>query len=137
MATVPKIGFGKAASTAAILLLGGYGDIFGGLADPTLPIEPWVQFICWLITIASLASVLGILGLITDSLLSSRFDFWRKRPAIPRRNHIILVGFGRVGQRVAALLHEFRQPMVAIAADPESVDPARPSRCWWAIRSQS
>jgi Trk K+ transport system NAD-binding subunit len=126
MATVPKIGFGKAASTAAILLLGGYGDIFGGLADPTLPIEPWVQFICWLITIASLASVLGILGLITDSLLSSRFDFWRKRPAIPKRNHIILVGFGRVGQRVAALLHEFRQPMVAIAADPESVDPTTP-----------
>ena len=126
LATVPNIGFGKAASTAAILLLGGYGDIFGGLADPSLPIKPWVQFVCWLITIASLASVLGILGLITDSLLSSRFDFLRKRPPIPRRNHIILVGFGRVGQRVAALLWEFRQPMVAITADPESVDSATP-----------
>jgi Trk K+ transport system NAD-binding subunit len=126
LATVPNMGFGKAASTAAILLLGGYGDIFGGLADPTLPIPPWVQFVCWLITIASLASVLGILGLITDSLLSSRFDFLRKRPPIPRKNHIILVGFGRVGQRVAALLQEFRQPVVAITDDPDSVDPTTP-----------
>ncbi|MBD3881804.1 potassium channel protein [Phormidium tenue FACHB-886] len=119
--TVPGIGFGKAASTAAILLLGGYGDVFGGLAEPSLAIPPWVQFVCWLITIASLASVLGILGLITDSLLSSRFDFLRKRPPIPKRNHIVLVGFGRVGQRVAALLGEFRQPVVAITESLDNV----------------
>jgi Trk K+ transport system NAD-binding subunit len=121
--TVPRIGFGRAASTAAILLLGGYGDVFGGLMDPSLPVPPWVQFVCWLITIASLASVLGILGLITDSLLSSRFDFLRKRPPIPKRNHIVLVGFDRIGQRVAALLREFRQPVVAITDSPDNVDP--------------
>jgi voltage-gated potassium channel Kch len=116
ISTVPRIGWGKAASTAAILLLGGYGDIFGGLADPALPVPPSVQFFCLLVTIASLASVLGVLGLITDSLLSSRFDFLRKRPRLPKQNHIVIVGFGRVGQRVAALLREFKQSVVAITA---------------------
>ena len=119
-ATVPQIGLGKAASTAVILLLGGYGDIFGGLSDPALSVPPGVQFYCLLVTIASLASVLGVLGLITDSLLSSRFDFLRKRPRLPKHNHVVLVGYGRVGQRVAALLKEFRQPVVAIT---ETLEP--------------
>ncbi|NJR66164.1 MAG: hypothetical protein HC772_13935 [Leptolyngbyaceae cyanobacterium CRU_2_3] len=112
--TIPQMGWGRAASTAAILLLGGYGDIFGGLTDPPLTVPPGVQFFCLLVTIASLASVLGVLGLITDSLLSSRFDFLRKRPRLPKENHIVLVGFGRVGQRVAVLLKEFKHPLVAI-----------------------
>ncbi|MBW4659009.1 MAG: NAD-binding protein [Drouetiella hepatica Uher 2000/2452] len=119
-ATVPQIGWGKAASTAAILLLGGYGDIFGGLSDPALQVPPLVQLYCLVVTIASLASVLGVLGLITDSLLSSRFDFLRKRPRLPKQNHVVLVGYGRVGQRVAALLKEFRQPVVAIT---ETLEP--------------
>ncbi|HEY9641934.1 MAG TPA: NAD-binding protein [Coleofasciculaceae cyanobacterium] len=120
MSTVPQIGWGKAASTAVILLLGGYGDIFGGLADPALPVPPAVQFFCLLVTIASLASVLGVLGLITDSLLSARFDFLRKRPRLPKQNHIVIVGFGRVGQRVAALLREFKQSVVAVTESLES-----------------
>ncbi|MBI4780979.1 MAG: NAD-binding protein [Oscillatoriophycideae cyanobacterium NC_groundwater_1537_Pr4_S-0.65um_50_18] len=119
-ATVPQIRWGKAASIAAILLLGGYGDIFGGLSEPELNVPPAVQFFCLVVTIASLASVLGVLGLITDSLLSSRFDFLRKRPRLPQQNHVVLVGYGRVGQRVAALLKEFRQPVVAITESLEA-----------------
>lgn len=109
----------QAFSTAFILLLGGYGDVFGGFDAPTVP--GWVQFICGIISLASIASVLGVLGLITDNLLSSRFEFLHRRPAIPKQNHVVVVGFGRVGQRVAAILREFKQPVVAITEDLENI----------------
>ncbi|WAL59207.1 potassium channel family protein [Thermocoleostomius sinensis] len=107
-----------ALSTAFILLLGGYGDVFGGL-DP-IDVPGWVQFLCGLISLASIASVLGVLGLITDNLLSSRFEFFKRRPTIPKQNHIVVVGFGRIGQRVAALLRELKQPIVVITERPEA-----------------
>lgn len=106
------IGWQKAIVSGAILLLGGFGDVFGGLQND--PVPAWVQFICLLITAVSLLFVLGVLGLIADSILSSRFDFLKKRPPIPQQGHIVLVGFGRIGQRVAAVLREFKQPFVAM-----------------------
>ena len=108
----------QAISSAFILLLGGYGDVFGGLEATS--VAGWVQFICGFISLASIASVLGVLGLITDNILSSRFDFLRRRPAVPKQNHVVIVGFGRVGQRVAAILREFKQPVVAITEHLEN-----------------
>ena len=110
---VPGMSWEKAISSGAILLLGGYGDLFGGLEEVSIP--GWVPLVCLLITAISLLFILGVFGLITDILISSRFSFLRKRPPIPKRNHIVLVGFGRVGQRIAAVLKEFKQPFVAIA----------------------
>lgn len=104
----------QAASVAVVLLLGGYGDVFGGTEPPPDNIPGWVQFFCLLITLASLLFILGVLGLIADNLLSSRFSFLRKRPPIPREDHVVLVGLGRVGQRIVTLLQEFKQPLVAI-----------------------
>jgi Trk K+ transport system NAD-binding subunit len=108
----------QAISTTFILLLGGYGDVFGGLEPLAVP--GGVQFLCGLISLTSIASVLGVLGLITDNLLSSRFEFLRKRPAIPKQNHVVVVGFGRIGQRVATILREFKQPVVVITEHLES-----------------
>lgn len=110
----------QAISTAFVLLLGGYGDVFGGLE--TSPVSGWVQVLCGLISLTSIASVLGVLGLITDHLLSSRFEFFNKRPAIPRQDHVVIVGFGRIGQRVAAILREFKQPIVAIT---DALEPSK------------
>jgi len=62
-----------ALSSSAILLLGGYGDVFAGLDEPKVP--AWVQLLCFLITAFSLLFVLSVLGLAADSLLSSKFDF--------------------------------------------------------------
>lgn len=106
-----------------ILLLGGFGDTFGGLQND--PIPWWAQLICLLITIVSLLFVLGVLGLIADNVLSSRFEFRRKYP-IPRQDHVVVVGFGRVGQRVATLLREFRQPLVAITEHLENLSSSLP-----------
>jgi voltage-gated potassium channel Kch len=110
---VPSMTWEKAISSGAILLLGGYGDLFGGLANDQ--VSGWVQLICLMITVMSLLFILGVFGLITEILISSRFNFFRKRPPVPKQNHVVVVGFGRVGQRIAAMLKEFRQPFVAIA----------------------
>ncbi|MBW4517083.1 MAG: NAD-binding protein [Timaviella obliquedivisa GSE-PSE-MK23-08B] len=111
---IPGMTWERAISSGAILLLGGYGDLFGGLTEE-VAVPSWVPLVCLLITAISLLFILGVFGLITDTLISSRFSFLRKRPPIPKRNHIVLVGFGRVGQRIAAVLKEFKQPFVAIA----------------------
>lgn len=118
--TALHLSWQQAISTGFVLLLGGYGDVFGGLEPAAVP--AWVQVLCGLISLTSIASVLGVLGLITDSLLSSRFDFLRKRPSIPRQNHVVVVGFGRIGQRVAAILREFKQPLVVIT---EHLEPSQ------------
>ncbi|MFM7423775.1 MAG: NAD-binding protein [Elainella sp.] len=112
------ISWQQAISMAFILLLGGYGDVFGGLDPQAVP--GWVQFVCGVISLASIASVLGVLGLITEQFLSARFDFLRRRLAIPQQKHVVVVGFGRVGQRVAAILREFKQPVVAITEHQEN-----------------
>lgn len=118
---VPGMSWEKAVSSGAILLLGGYGDLFGGLKED-VAVPEWVQLVCLFITATSLLFILGVFGLITDILISSRFKFFRRRPPIPKQNHVVLVGFGRVGQRIAAVLKEFKQPFVAIAEQLEDLD---------------
>ncbi len=117
-ATVPGLVWVKAITLGAILLLGGYGDVFGGFNDPVTP--GWVLLVCLMITLASILVVLGVLGLVAEQLLRSRFDFLQKRPRIPRSNHIVVVGLGRIGRKVTNLLVDLNQPLVAIDAQPRS-----------------
>ncbi len=111
-ATGPSISWVKAVSLGAILLLGGYGDVFGGFSTSGIP--GWVQLACLMITVTSILVVLGVLGLLADQLLSSRFDFLQKRPRIPRRHHVVVIGLGRIGRKVTSLLLELNQPLVAV-----------------------
>ncbi len=117
---VPALTWAQAFSNGAILLLGGYGDIFGGLETDGTTVPTWVNFICLGITLVSFLFILGVFGLIADTLLTTRFDFLRKRPPIPKQNHVVIMGFGRVGQQAAQLLQQFRQPVVAITAQTEN-----------------
>ncbi len=111
-ATVPGLVWVKAVTLGAILLLGGYGDVFGGFGMPNAP--GWVLLVCLLITLTSILVVLGVAGLVADRLLSSRFDFLQKRPRLPRQHHVVVVGLGRIGRKVTSLLRELNQPLVAI-----------------------
>jgi voltage-gated potassium channel Kch len=115
--TVPGMSWQSAISSAIILLLGGYGDVFGGLE--LLPIPWWVQLVCLLITVISLLFILSLLGLLADRLLQSRFEFLRRRLLIPEADHVVLVGLGRVGQQIARLLYNLRQPFVCLTSEIE------------------
>lgn len=52
-------------------------------------------------------------------------DLLPDRASIPTENHIILVGYGRVGSRVARSLHEHGMPLVLIDTDREHCMDAR------------
>ena len=109
---IPTISFTKAIVLGAILILGGYGDVFGGFEDSGA--QGWVLIACLLIATTSLLIVIGVLGLLADQLLSSRFEFLQRRPKVPKKDHVIVVGLGRVGKRVTRILQDLRQPLVAI-----------------------
>jgi len=117
---VPGMNWQKALSTGVVLLLGGFGDVFGGLQLD--PVPPWLQLLCLLVALFSLFFFLGILGLVAEKILSPRFALMRSWRSIPRENHVVLVGMGRVGQRVACLLKQFRQPVVGVVGPIESLD---------------
>lgn len=116
----PGISLVDAFYATVALLLSGYGDLFGSIISDD-PAPPWLRFFGLTLTISGTA-LLGLLyGLLTESLLSARFQFLSRRPPVPEQDYVILVGLGRVGQRVAKFLQEFKQPLVAIASS--EVDP--------------
>jgi Trk K+ transport system NAD-binding subunit len=115
---IDNMSWQAAISNTIILLLGGYGDVFGGFAT-TVPIPFWVQFICLVITAFSLLFILSILGLIADRIISSKFEFLQRRSPIPEADHVVLVGLGRLGQRIATLLHDLGQPFVCLTSQNE------------------
>jgi Trk K+ transport system NAD-binding subunit len=112
-ANYPDISWLSAFSMTAILLLGGYGDVFGNLSPP-VPIPWWLQLFSLLLALVGTAFVGVLYALITEALLSLRFQFVKRRPKIPPQNHVAIVGMDRIGQQVATLLQEFHQPLVAI-----------------------
>ncbi|MEB3277471.1 MAG: NAD-binding protein [Lyngbya sp.] len=102
----------------AILLLGGYADIFGEF-EPITDIPWWLQLFALGLTLAGTALVGVLYALLTQALLSARFQLTRKRPPIPQNNHLIVIGLGRVGQRIVALLQEFKQTIVGVTANSQ------------------
>ncbi len=114
--TIPEISWTRAITAGATLLLGGYGDVFGGLGPTQAP--GWVLLTCLLITIASLLGVLGVFGLLAERLLSSRYDFLQRLPRLPRSNHVVVVGLGRIGRKVTRLLVDLNQSVVVVSEEP-------------------
>ncbi|MEO1132940.1 MAG: NAD-binding protein, partial [Cyanobacteria bacterium J06639_1] len=111
---LPESSLPSAFFATAILLLGGYGDLFGEWqATTTLPW--WLRSFGLMLTLAGTALVGVLYALLTEKVLSARLQFLKQRPPVPHRDHVILVGMGRVGQRTATALQEFRQPCVAIS----------------------
>ncbi len=102
----------------AILLLGGYADLFGDFSA-IVEIPGWLQFFALSLTVAGTAFVGVLYALLTQALLSSNFQFAKRRPPIPTQDHVVLIGFGRVGQRVAFLLQEFQQSLATITLNPD------------------
>ena len=101
-------------ATATLLLLGGYADLLGDF-QPNDSIAWWLQLFAFVLNLAGTAFVGVLYALLTEALLSSKFEFPKSRPPIPQANHIVIIGLGRVGQKVASLLQEFRQDIVGVS----------------------
>lgn len=97
---------------AAIFLLGGFGDQLGGFQS-RFPKPWWINLLGLSLTVAGTIFVGILYATLTDLVLSSRFEFSR-RPPIPKQGHVVLVGLGRVGKSVAAILQALNQPLVGV-----------------------
>jgi Trk K+ transport system NAD-binding subunit len=98
----------------ATLLLGGFGDLFGGLEPHPQP--SWLRAFSLMTAIAGTAFVGVLYALLTEWLLTAKFQLVKRRPPLPKQDHVIVVGMGRVGQRTAALLQEMQQAIVGVSA---------------------
>ncbi len=103
-----------------VLLLGGYGDLFSEF-PLAIAIPWWLRLFGLGLTLAGTAFVGVLYALLTEKLLTLRLQFLQRRPPIPQRNHIVVIGLGRVGRRVAHLLQDLQKPVVGIASD--NLDP--------------
>ncbi len=111
----PKISWLNAVYTTAILLLGGFGDLFGAF-NFDIPVPWWLELLSLGLGLAGTAYVGVLYALLTEILLSSRFQFLKRRPPVPLQDHVVLIGLGRVGQGVAALLQDYKQPIVGLTS---------------------
>ena len=112
----PELRFPDTFYTTMILLLGGYGDVFGGLERFELPVPWWLRLLSLGLTLTGIAFTGVIYALLTEKLLATQFQFLQRRPPVPAQGHVVMVGLGRVGRQVAQLLQEFRQPLAVITS---------------------
>lgn len=102
-----------------ILLLGGYGDLFSELV-PQVRYPALVQFFSLTLTLVGTAFIGVLYALLTEKLLTLRFEFAERRPPLPEKDHVVVIWLGRVGRRVVTLLQDLKQPVIGI--HPEALD---------------
>lgn len=119
----PNMGLEDAFYTTAILLLGGYGDLFGEF-HVSVPLPGWLRLLSLGLALAGTAFIGVLYALLTEKLVSWRLQFLPQRLALPLQDHIIVIGLDRIGQGVLALLQEFKQPLVALSEHPLETPPS-------------
>jgi len=117
----PEVTLFDAFNVATVLIFDGYSNMFAQLKLP-FPIPLWLLLFSLLMTMTG-AIFTGILyAFITARVLSARLAFRRWQGHIPQENHIVVIGMGLLGKRVAELLHKLGRSVVCIAEqnlDPE------------------
>ena len=82
--------------------------------------EPWFK----LFSAASMLLTLGFAAVLTagivNRLLDPRLTGVGGRSAVPRRDHVVVVGLGQVGFRLCGLLRDLGVPVVAIEQNEEA-----------------
>jgi len=111
----PKISLRDAFNLTVVLLLGGYDNVFGQVPLP-LNLSWWLHLFSFILTVAGEVFVGILYAMLTEKLLSSKFELPKRRPPVPQQDHVVVIGLGRVGQGVAALLQEYKQPVVGITS---------------------
>ncbi len=110
----PGTSFLYAFYATVTLLLGGYADLFGQF-EPVAPIPWWLQSFALLLTLLGTALVGVLYALLTEALLSAKFELIRSRPPVPKNNHIVIIGLEKFGQSIATVLNSFNQTLVGVA----------------------
>ncbi|MBD0336885.1 MAG: NAD-binding protein [Cyanobacteria bacterium Co-bin13] len=115
----PEMRLQDAFYASVVLLLGGYGDLFSDLV-PDVRYPELIQLFSLLLTLVGTAFIGVLYALLTEKLLTLRFEFLARRPPVPEADHVVVIWLGRVGRRVVSLLQDLKQPVVGI--NPEALD---------------
>ena len=109
----PEESIEDALNIGLVLLLAGYGNLF---AHKTLPfaISPWLLLFSLLVSILGTVATGVLYAYLTGKVLAARIQFRRRQYPIHKADHIIVIGLGRLGRRVVALLHDMQHPVVGI-----------------------
>lgn len=86
----------------------GYGDIHPGEANP------WIKLYASLVMLSGAAALAIIYSIITDFIVTARFEQILGRQRYPRRNHIVVVGLGNIGYRVVNELRRIGARVLAV-----------------------
>ncbi|PZV08954.1 MAG: potassium transporter [Leptolyngbya sp.] len=97
-----------------VTLFGGYGDVYAALENFDHP--RLLQTFGVVLTVAGAAFVGVLYALLTEKLLTLRFEFRERRPPVPEKDHVVVIWLGRVGRYVLAALQELNQPVVGISS---------------------
>lgn len=109
------VSFREALSASFSLLLGGYSDIFGGLNSDETAAGWKPQLLGVVLTLAGTAFVGVLYALLTEALLTSKFQFFKNRPPLPTQQHIVIIGLNKLGHRIVEILQELKQPLIGIS----------------------
>lgn len=90
----------------------GYGDI------NLLNAPAWVKGFGTLYMLCGAALMASLVGMVTDYLLSARIREWLGVQAAPLRGHVILVGVGGLGARIAEDLRQRGRAVACCLAQP-------------------
>lgn len=96
----------------------GYGDI--NLREASAPLK-----LFGIVTIMVGGLVLALVfGLVTDAIVGVRVARALGQHPVPRRDHVIVCGFGKTGGRIIEALVEAGVPCVAVERDEAAIDSA-------------
>ncbi len=79
----------------------------------------WLKVFSALAMLAALAFTAIFTAGVVNRLLDMRLIAIAGRRAMPRRDHVVVVGLGQVGLRLCLLLRELGVPVLAVERDPE------------------
>ena len=99
-----------------VVLTGGYGDI-EAFQQPETPLG--VKVVAVVMTLVGAALVGLIYGLVTDKLVSSRFGLGRAAH-MPKEDHGVIAGLGRLSYLVLQLLRQMGYEVVAVEPDADN-----------------
>ncbi len=103
---------------------------FGGVADQSVANTPALKVFVIVLTLFGAAALAMFFGVIADTVLSARISNILGPQPTDAKDHVIVVGLGTIGYRIALLLRQRGIPVVVAEKDMESrfVDSARSQR---------
>lgn len=121
----------------ALMLLSG-----GHVADVVVEFDKAPAGVLWAeVGLSIMGTLLTaiVYALLTDRLLTARFNLLARRPRAPASGHVIIAGLGATGERVAALLEQLARPALGIedAAPGQHTPPRLPVIRGSATRAES